>query len=322
MENALWKIKNIRLEGLLNRHDLFWELKSNVNILGGKNGSGKSTLLHSLAFLLQTYLNDITLDDKHIHCDALFKSLTIELNSGASLTAKRTADVTQETITESPFASKIRVREKISLETSVNKPESVDDIEFARHILYINSAEIAVSTISKFIENTADTKRPARTTLDLLLEQTLNARNQIFAQRMSQAMANNDNEQVDALRDYFGRFESAVHTFMPEYKLIDPSTLTFSPLEDAENEYRFFRLSTGEKELLYILLTVANTLGESTILLLDEADLGMHIDWKKILLRELLTINPNMQIIAATHAPSLINGWYDNVKEITELYSV
>ena len=94
----------------------------------------------------------------------------------------------------------------------------------------------------------------------------------------------------------------------------------FSPTGNKDIEIKYFRLSTGEKQLLYLLLTVCNTLGESTILLLDEADMGMHIDWKKILIRELVNLNPNMQIIAATHSPSLIEGWYENVKEISQLY--
>ena len=107
---------------------------------------------------------------------------------------------------------------------------------------------------------------------------------------------------------------------MPEYTLKDTSTLTFTRNDDKETDIMYFRLSTGEKQLLYILLTVCNTMGEATILLLDEADTGLHIDWKKILLREILAINPNMQVIAATHSPSLIDGWYDNVREVSQLY--
>ena len=52
---------------------------------------------------------------------------------------------------------------------------------------------------------------------------------------------------------------------------------------------------------------------------MDEPDLALHITWKKILIRELRKVNPNMQIILATHAPSVIEGWYDRVKEVSQL---
>ena len=171
-----------------------------------------------------------------------------------------------------------------------------------------------------FIVSKQALKGPALTVLDLLLEQALNNRNQIFARRLSLAMQQGDEDEVSHLRELFGRFDEAVLKFMPDYRLVDTSALKFIHRDKPEEIIRYYKLSTGEKQLLYLLLTVCNTLEESTILLLDEADTGMHVDWKKILLKELLNINPDMQVIAATHSPSLINGWYDNTREISQLY--
>ena len=55
------------------------------------------------------------------------------------------------------------------------------------------------------------------------------------------------------------------------------------------------------------------------IFFMDEPDLSMHIDWKEILVKELHELNPNMQIILSTHAPSVITGWHDKVKEVNQL---
>jgi predicted ATP-binding protein involved in virulence len=52
---------------------------------------------------------------------------------------------------------------------------------------------------------------------------------------------------------------------------------------------------------------------------MDEPDLSMHIDWKEILISELHELNPNMQIILSTHAPSVIMQWRDRVKEVGQL---
>ncbi len=293
MKEDSWRIKNVQVEGLLGLHNLYWELHQKVNILGGPNGSGKSTLLHALAILLQGgSLEASASAELLLHCDTLFESISAELDSGAILT--------------------IEGREEYSRNIGLGS--------FAKHILYINSADQAIASISKLVEKLNPAGRPAATTLDLAIEQALNTRNQLFAQRMSIAMHEDNEEEIGRLRKLFGRFEKAVKFFMSDYTILDTSTLMFAPVCNKATKINYFQLSTGEKQLLYLLLTVCNTLGESTILLLDEADMGMHIDWKQNLLRELLNLNPNMQVIAATHSPSLIDGWYDNVKEISQLY--
>lgn len=81
----------------------------------------------------------------------------------------------------------------------------------------------------------------------------------------------------------------------------------------------FTHLSTGEKQLLLILLMVYNTENEECIFFMDEPDLSMHIDWKEKFIRTLRHINPNMQLIIATHAPSMVEGWFNNVKEVCEI---
>ena len=72
------------------------------------------------------------------------------------------------------------------------------------------------------------------------------------------------------------------------YKIADMSSLKF---ERDDEEKRFEHrsasptLSTGEKQHVYLLLPPTNTLEAPTLLLLDEADLGMHIDWKRYFTR-------------------------------------
>ena len=85
------------------------------------------------------------------------------------------------------------------------------------------------------------------------------------------------------------------------------------------NPIRIPSLSTGQKQLLYILLTVANTEGEPTLLLVDCADTYLHIDVQEKLLKSILTLNPNIQIIWATHSPSMLAGFMSTVREINQL---
>lgn len=82
---------------------------------------------------------------------------------------------------------------------------------------------------------------------------------------------------------------------------------------------KYDQLSMGEKQILLLMLMVGNTKQKPCVFFMDEPDLSMHIDWKEILVKELHALNPNMQIILSTHAPSVITGWHDKVKEVSQL---
>ena len=72
--------------------------------------------------------------------------------------------------------------------------------------------------------------------------------------------------------------------------------------------------------LLLVLLKVFLMDEVPYILLMDEPEISLHFDWQKILLESILELNPNIQIIMATHSPAMVmNGWLEHVKEINDL---
>ena len=96
-----------------------------------------------------------------------------------------------------------------------------------------------------------------------------------------------------------------------------------------ENEIRFsqigetlvpYQLSSGEKQILAILLTVLVENNENYVLFMDEPEVSLHIDWQQRLLDLILELNPNVQILLTTHSPAVImNGWEDNVTEVSDI---
>lgn len=96
-----------------------------------------------------------------------------------------------------------------------------------------------------------------------------------------------------------------------------------------ENEIRFtqigetlhpYQLSSGEKQMLVILLTVLIEDNLPYVLFLDEPEVSLHIEWQKRLIDLILDLNPNVQIILTTHSPAVImNGWMDNVTEVSDI---
>ena len=96
-----------------------------------------------------------------------------------------------------------------------------------------------------------------------------------------------------------------------------------------ENEIRFsqigetlvpYQLSSGEKQILAILLTVLVEDLQSYVLFMDEPEVSLHIEWQKRLIDLIMELNPNVQIILTTHSPAVImNGWLDKVTEVSDI---
>ena len=74
-----------------------------------------------------------------------------------------------------------------------------------------------------------------------------------------------------------------------------------------------------EKEVLLLILTVSNTFDAPVIMWLDEPDLGLHVDWQVKLVKCLRSLNPNIQLFISTHAPSMVEGNFKNVDEMSHL---
>lgn len=83
-----------------------------------------------------------------------------------------------------------------------------------------------------------------------------------------------------------------------------------------------YKLSSGEKQMLVILLTVLVQDNEHYVLFMDEPEASLHIEWQQRLIAMILELNPNVQIILTTHSPALImEGWLDAVTEVTDITS-
>ena len=81
-----------------------------------------------------------------------------------------------------------------------------------------------------------------------------------------------------------------------------------------------YLLSSGEKQMLIILLTVLVEDQQPYVLFMDEPEVSLHIEWQKRLIDLIVELNPNVQIILTTHSPAVImNGWIDKVTEVSDI---
>ena len=81
-----------------------------------------------------------------------------------------------------------------------------------------------------------------------------------------------------------------------------------------------YKLSSGEKQMLIILLTVLVQNRKPFVLFMDEPEVSLHVEWQQRLLDLLIDLNPNVQVILTTHSPAVImNGWSDRVTDVEDI---
>ena len=100
-------------------------------------------------------------------------------------------------------------------------------------------------------------------------------------------------------------------------------------IDRASNELQFLQydeklppylLSSGEKQILLILLTVLTEDLHHCVLFMDEPEASLHFEWQKSLISMVRELNPNAQVLLTTHSPALImDGWEDAVTEVSEI---
>ena len=109
----------------------------------------------------------------------------------------------------------------------------------------------------------------------------------------------------------------------------DLFTYTRKRIDRRSNEIRFvqdgevlspYKLSSGEKQMLVILLTVLVRDGAHCVLFMDEPEASLHVEWQQRLISMIRGLNPQAQLILTTHSPALImDGWLDAVTEVSEI---
>lgn len=82
-------------------------------------------------------------------------------------------------------------------------------------------------------------------------------------------------------------------------------------------------LSSGEKQLVifFIFSLIQFKNAKNKVLLIDEPELSLHVEWQSKLLPLIMGNNERKQIIIATHSPDIIGDFYDRCVEVKGVLS-
>ena len=109
----------------------------------------------------------------------------------------------------------------------------------------------------------------------------------------------NVNKYIELLNEFFS--DSGKDVYFTEDGSLGIKLSTSKPSD-------FYCLSSGERQI-FVLITML-MFGDpdrgANILIIDEPELSLHIKWQEMFVDALIRADPNIQLILATHSPSII----------------
>ena len=90
-------------------------------------------------------------------------------------------------------------------------------------------------------------------------------------------------------------------------------------IETPNGLVRYDDLSSGEKQLLILFIETLLQDEKPHVFVADEPELSLHIDWQRKIVPALLELNPNAQVIVATHSPEVAATFRDQVFDMEDL---
>jgi ABC-type lipoprotein export system ATPase subunit len=283
-------IQRLEIKGLWDLYDVDLNLNPDVNIIVGDNGTGKSTLLMILKMIA---------------------GLSVDSIKQKSFKAENIKATWKTELGKEVFEGNTNPSMKVGIESSRKqlwngkRPDNI-------LVSYIATFDATIYKQSDFDEKN---KPFIETHLDKELDEVL-IRYTEYQNRLLKKSENRGKSLNDILKKRDWLFEKLNELFKPTDKRFEESEEDSRPSIVLSNgkKLSLFQLSSGEKQLLIILLTVLCQDDKPAVLLLDEPEISLHTNWQHELIGIIRTLNPNCQIIAVTHSPSLFNdGWRNKV---------
>jgi len=282
---ALNYIKRVEIKNLWGKHNIVWDdLHPDVNILVGINGSAKSTLLKIIHAA-------ISRDEKSI-AGLNFDSACIESESNR---------LEIETVSAK--------RKKIAV---VAGPAD----EIPTHYDFICTFDVAVSDKKGLGQN----ESPLTNELKRIILEVGKGTNSFTEYRLRVTQSIDKADEINSQIALFFKLIDELFKNTGKTIAIDYSSnriVFHSDYETIEIE----KLSAGEKQLLLILFRVFLMDKMPSVILMDEPEISLHLGWQQDLIKTIQQLNPNCQLIIATHSPGIFGkGWSDKLIFMDKLF--
>lgn len=336
------KIERVKITGIWNKFDIDWTLNSDVNVLAGINGSGKTTILDIIASLCynegKTNAKLKQINNAKIYFSNGYEIEYFKIKDSVSKLSEHEDEKVQELVNE--FKKKNDSSDINQIMISINRLKafrngikcSIKEVYELLNIGIVSTFDQTVHELKQITSNLdsnseASQKSTLKTYLDSLLydlqadylDYLVNIGNEILAQVGREDI--DVKEAMLQIQKKKNKFKELLNLLFGETgKQLDESQNKIAFVSSDNSKLSFSQLSSGEKQLLYIILTAFLQKEEEHILFMDEPEISLHIDWQRKLIQYIRELNPNIQLIIATHSPAIImEGWLDKVFEVRDI---
>ncbi|PUV25155.1 AAA family ATPase [Sphingobacterium athyrii] len=321
-------IKQIKLTKLWGKHDVVWNLNKDINILSGINGSGKSTIINCIASYFNNdkshfLSNHIQSIDIYTNQDSHFYYTKIDhnsdLNSNESLKKADFYEFISQFLKNEDSREKL-YKKIITITTSNWDEELFNNFRKNIEIDIINTFDSHTVFEDEIFDD--NVKSELDRELYFLQKKYINYQLDISKKAFTyltekKRRTKNHFEKLDLFKTYINKL------FLPTKKQLnnEDNQISFK-LIDEEKILSIYELSSGEKQLLLILITFLIQDTKNSLVFLDEPEISLHFDWQRQLIQIIRELNPNAQLIISTHSPAMImDGWMNKVVNIEDLLS-
>ena len=292
-------------------------------VVAGINGKGKTALLDGLAILCSRFLPHVssarsgypTITPREVHEGAVAAELGMKVNcAGIPLEYQLTYSKESRQIKATTFSAAV----KQEVKRAYGDPSRADD---AAPLAVYYTTDRAGYRLPKTLPRVVPRGQAAAYS-GALFNRTVNFRD--FMARYRSAVAVERTEREDdpnfigdravaaishALTTFLGGFENLRVQDEPPRLLVDKAgvPLDLSQLSDGERSYLAMISDLGRRLTLANPL-LKNPLDGAGVVLIDELELHLHPKWQRDVTEKLRRTFPNIQFIATTHSPFVIQG--------------
>ncbi|KQW98145.1 hypothetical protein ASC84_05170 [Acinetobacter sp. Root1280] len=203
--------------------------------------------------------------------------------------------------------------------------EKIEKIKYSLKLLEFN--EEIINLIEKKLDFYSGYSKK---TIDLLNSKKFNEIKDQFASEIYE----NKNELirlekiVNALSEYEKKqsesFEKILNFNTTINKFFEPTGKTLKiafngkisiNIKDSNKKFETNALSSGEKQLIIIIgnLIFNENITSRKVFIIDEPELSLHISWQRLLIESIIDSGNNIQLIVATHSPSIISSYTNKI---------
>lgn len=342
--NDIPVVSSLRIKKLFGRHDLSIDFKK-LNVIVGKNGVGKTTLLK--------IIRGLTTGDKFVNYSDVCESIELIFPDGNVICYGTVTDELIKSATNAEVPDSIIVEEDTTISEFLSQMKGIENISnedraaIAKSVFQtILKSDIFLKQASSFYHEKLNENRmqvfqnswhisKLQSSFNIRYISTVN----ISANAGNKMDLGNSIEKnildlaiYDELRLLLKNgtkvvsesFLTQLNEFLHESgKIVKREHGEWIFINESGHTLRLEQLSSGERQLVYILATAANTCGKPTLFLMDEPEVSLHLSWQEKIIDSIMHINPQMQIIAVTHSPGIImNGHMDAYVEMKDIIRV